>query len=382
MRSQAGLLLLLAFAMLLLLPEAAAAHGVSRGDARFLQSLHGAAIAPLMYLGARHMITGYDHLLFLVGVIFFLYRLKDVLLSVSLFTIGHSVTLLAGVLGGLHANAFIVDAIIGLSIVYKAFENMGGFRRLGWQPDSRAAVLIFGLCHGFGLATKLQEFALPSAGLVANIVSFNVGVELGQIAALSAILIGFTFWRRHPSFARDAFSVNVALMTAGVALASYQMNGYLDARAAAADEARPRAAAASVPSMTMFKVDRVVFTLRPSEGFEYKYRVEQGAGLVYAWTATQRVKYEFHGEHDGAGLGVAVSYEKGDGTRGSGSFVAPAPGIHGWFWENTSDEPMTLTLTSSGFYSWADEFRQRFDPVKHKGIVERTRHELSEPAEK
>src|SRR5882672_976937 len=194
-----------AFAILLLWPHAAAAHGVARGDARFLQSLQGAAIGPLMYLGAKHMVTGYDHLLFLVGVLFFLYRLRDVLLYVSLFTIGHSVTLLAGVLGGFHANAFVVDAIIGLSVVYKAFENVGGFRRLlGWQPDTRAAVLIFGLCHGFCLATKLQEFTLPKTGLVANIVSFNVGVEIGQLLALTAVLIGLTYWRTRPGFLRHA----------------------------------------------------------------------------------------------------------------------------------------------------------------------------------
>jgi len=141
------------------------------------------------------------------------------------------------------------------------------------------------------------------------------------------------------------------------------------------------APAPAVPPMTMFKVDSVVFKLRSSEGFEYKYRIEKGGGLLYAWTATRPVKYEFHGEHDGAGLGVAVSYEKSEGSRGSGSFVAPSSGIHGWYWENTSDEEMTITLTSSGFYSWADEFRQRFDPVKHKGVVDRIRHELSEPAE-
>src|SRR2546430_17241496 len=101
------------------------------------------------------MVTGYDHLLFLVGVIFFLYRLKDVLLYVSLFTIGHSITLLAGVLGGIHANSYIIDAIIGFSVVYKAFDNMNGFERLfGGQPNTKAAVLILGLCHGFGLATR------------------------------------------------------------------------------------------------------------------------------------------------------------------------------------------------------------------------------------
>ena len=137
------------------------AHGVSGKDAVFLQGLDGQAIGPLMYLGAKHMVTGYDHLLFLVGVIFFLYRLKDVLLYVSLFTIGHSLTLLGGVLGGIHANAYLIDAVIGFSVVYKAFENMDGFRRFfGVQPNTRAAVLVFGLFHGFGLATKLQEFAL------------------------------------------------------------------------------------------------------------------------------------------------------------------------------------------------------------------------------
>src|SRR5215211_2802559 len=100
------------------------AHGVSSKDARYLLSLDGPAIIPLMYLGAKHMVTGYDHLLFLVGVIFFLYRLKDILLYVSLFTVGHSLTLLGGALGGIRANPFLIDAVIGLSIVYKGFENM------------------------------------------------------------------------------------------------------------------------------------------------------------------------------------------------------------------------------------------------------------------
>ena len=185
-----GLVFGLMCVVLLGLPAVAAAHGVARGDARFLQTLQGAAVAPLMYLGAKHMVTGYDHLLFLVGVIFFLYRMKDIVQYVSLFTIAHSVTLLAGVLGGIRANPYIVDAIIGLSVAYKAFDNMEGFRRVfGFQPDTRAAVLLFGLFHGFGLATKLQDFALPTNGLVTNIVSFNVGVEIGQMLALTFVLI-------------------------------------------------------------------------------------------------------------------------------------------------------------------------------------------------
>jgi hypothetical protein len=203
------------------------AHGVSGKDALFLQGIQGAAIGPLMYLGAKHMVTGYDHLAFLVGVVFFLYRMKDVVQYVSLFTIGHSVTLLAGVLGGIKADPYIIDAVIGFSVVYKAFDNMDGFKRfLGFQPDPRAAVLVFGLFHGFGLATKLQDFALSPRGLVANIVSFNVGVEIGQVLALMFVLIVLTGWRRRAGFLRHAFVTNGVLMASGFLLAGYQLSGY------------------------------------------------------------------------------------------------------------------------------------------------------------
>src|SRR2546426_1773166 len=203
----------------LLSPHSAIAHNVSKNDAKFVEANEGAAVAPLMYLGAKHMVTGYDHLLFLVGVIFFLYRLKDVVQYVSLFTVGHSVTLLAGVLGGVRANPYIVDAIIGFSVVYKAFDNMDGFRTFfGFQPNTRAAVLIFGLFHGFGLATKLQDFALPKNGLVANIVSFNIGVEIGQMLALTAVLITLSYWRTRSGFLRHAFVTNTVLMTGGFLL--------------------------------------------------------------------------------------------------------------------------------------------------------------------
>ena len=203
------------------------AHGVSGKDAVFLQGLMGRAIIPLMYLGAKHMVTGYDHLLFLVGVIFFLYRLKDVLLYVSLFTIGHSMTLLVGVLGGVRANPFLIDAIIGFSVAYKAFENMDGFKRFfGFQPNTRVAVLVFGLFHGFGLATKLQEFELSPNGLVANIVSFNVGVEIGQGLALTGILIALSYWRTRRGFIDHAFATNAIVMACGFLLVGYQLSGY------------------------------------------------------------------------------------------------------------------------------------------------------------
>lgn len=206
---------------------AAFAHGVADGDKGYIQESAGILFGPFVYLGAKHMVTGYDHLLFLFGVIFYLYRLKEVSLYVTMFAVGHSITLIAGVLLQIQFNAYLIDAIIGLSVVYKALDNLGAFQRwFGFAPDARAATLVFGLFHGFGLATKLQDFELAEDGLVANLIAFNVGVELGQLLALAGILILMGYWRRMSSFAKHAGFANVALAVAGVALTGYQLVGY------------------------------------------------------------------------------------------------------------------------------------------------------------
>ena len=203
------------------------AHGVDDSTKQFLLANQGVSIIPYMYIGAKHMVTGYDHLLFLVGVIFFLYRSKDVMVYVTLFTIGHSITLMFGVLYDLSVNAYLIDAIIGFSIIYKGFDNLGGFKRVfGFQPNTKAAVMIFGLFHGFGLATKIQEFEIPKDGLVENLISFNVGVELGQFSALIMVLLALSFWRKHPSFLRFSTATNALLMSSGVILVGFQMTGY------------------------------------------------------------------------------------------------------------------------------------------------------------
>ena len=201
---------------------------MSGKDALFLQSIKGAAIGPLMYLGAKHMVTGYDHLAFLVGVIFF-----------SATAEGHRAACQPVHAGpqrhaawrrprGIHANPNIIDAIIGFSVVYKAFDNMDGFQRFfGVQPNTRAAVLVFGLFHGFGLATKLQEFQLAPNGLITNIVSFNVGVEIGQVLALTGVLIALSWWRTRSGFFRHAFVTNTALMACGFLLVGFQLSGYV-----------------------------------------------------------------------------------------------------------------------------------------------------------
>lgn len=217
----------IALFIIIALKSAAFAHGVGEDDRAFIEGASGMAIGPYMYLGAKHMVTGYDHLLFLVGVIFFLYRLKDVGTYVTLFAIGHSTTLLIGVLFDIRANPYIVDAIIGLSVVYKALDNLDAFRTLfGRAPNPKAAVLIFGFFNGFGLATKLQELTLAKEGLVPNLISFNIGVELGQFTALGAILIAMNLWRSTGSFRRSAIAANAALMCAGFVLVGYQLTGY------------------------------------------------------------------------------------------------------------------------------------------------------------
>ena len=203
------------------------AHGVADGDKGYIQETTGFLFAPFVYLGAKHMVTGYDHLLFLFGVIFFLYKMKDIGIYVTMFAVGHSLTLLFGVIANISVSPYLIDAIIGLSVVYKALDNLGAYQRwFGFQPNTKAATLIFGLFHGFGLATKLQDFQLAPDGLILNLISFNIGVELGQLLALGAILIVMGFWRRTQGFWRHAYTANVVLMSLGFILTGYQLAGF------------------------------------------------------------------------------------------------------------------------------------------------------------
>ncbi len=227
-RLRRSLLLPVLSALLFLVAPEALAHGVAEGDKGFIQESSGVMLLPFIYMGAKHMITGYDHLLFLFGVIFFLYRLKDVGLYVTLFAVGHSVTLLLGVLMEISVSAYVIDAIIGFSVVYKALDNLGAFQRwFGYQPDTRTATLVFGLIHGFGLATKILDYQIAADGLIPNLIAFNVGVEIGQLLALSAILIAMGYWRRTAGFWRHAYTANVAMMSAGFLLMGYQLTGLI-----------------------------------------------------------------------------------------------------------------------------------------------------------
>ena len=219
--------LLLAVAAVLLWADAALAHAVTLGDKGYIQEVTGVHFIPFLYLGAKHMVTGYDHILFLFGVIFFLYGLKQIGIYVSLFAIGHSTTMLLGVWLDFGISSYIIDAIIGFSVVYKALDNLGAFPRwFGVQPSTKAATLIFGFLHGFGLASRIIDYEILPDGLWPNLIAFNIGVEVGQLVALAAILVAMRYWRAMPSFARQAYAANVLLMTAGFALMGLQITGY------------------------------------------------------------------------------------------------------------------------------------------------------------
>ena len=220
------MVLLATIAITLLWAEAALAHAVTLGDKGYIQEITGPQIIPFLYLGAKHMVTGYDHILFLFGVIFFLYGMKEIGIYVTLFAIGHSTTMLAGVWFNFGINSYIIDAIIGFSVVYKALDNLGAFQRwFGVQPNTKAATLIFGFLHGFGLSSKILDYNISPDGLLVNLLAFNVGVEIGQLTALAAILVFMNRWRAMPVFGRQAYTVNVIMMGLGFYLMGFQLIG-------------------------------------------------------------------------------------------------------------------------------------------------------------
>ena len=216
-------LLSVGFVLLLCWIGPASAHDVSSADSTLISSNPGLNVILYGWLGAKHMITGYDHLLFLVGVVYYLREIRDITILVTLFALGHTTTLIWGVLASIEINAFVADAIIGLSVAYKGIDNLGGFQSLfGETPNERYAVFVFGLFHGLGLATKLQDLGIHPDGLLGNLLAFNLGVELGQITALFVVVLVLRRFN-HQKLAVMRWTVNGGLVVAGFALMTYQL---------------------------------------------------------------------------------------------------------------------------------------------------------------
>jgi len=211
--------------LILLIPAVSLAHGISEADK---QAMLAGGYLRYVWLGATHMLTGYDHLLFIFGVIFFLTGFQDIVKYITIFTVGHSLTLVFATILGISANYFLVDAVIALSVCYKGFDNLDGFKKFldRTSPNLMAVIFCFGLVHGFGLSTRLQQLPLGDSGLIMRILSFNIGVEIGQIIALAIMLLIISGWRKTKSFTQFSTISNVGLIVAGAFLFLMQMHGF------------------------------------------------------------------------------------------------------------------------------------------------------------
>ncbi|WP_206675249.1 HupE/UreJ family protein [Mariprofundus sp. NF] len=306
-----------------------------------------------MWIGATHMLSGYDHLAFVFGIIFFLSNFRDIVKYVSAFTIGHSITLIYATFNGVQLNYFLIDAVIALSVCYIAFANIDGFRKyLNINPPNMMLMIVgLGLIHGFGLSTRLQELPLSEDSLLLNIISFNVGIEFGQITALAVMLLLIAAWRKRHSFKAFSLIANYSLIIAGGLLFLMQMHdfshdGEKGNVAVAAELTQP------IKSNQMnAKQDTITVTVPARGDVEYKLILTKGASLQYSWkTDGAELFFDFHGEPKGDETGYFESYSKSTESVLSGSLVAPFEGTHGWYWKNNTQSPVRVVLEIKGAY--------------------------------
>jgi hypothetical protein len=351
---------------LLTLTQVAQAHGITATDRAAMLS---GGYLRYVGLGASHMLTGYDHLLFLLGVMFFLTKFKDIAKFITAFTIGHCITLIGATFLKITMNYFLIDALIALTVIYKGFDNVDGFKKyLNMKsPNLLKLVFVFGLIHGFGLSTRLQQLPLgdDSLGLFLRIISFNAGVEVGQIAALSVMLVVLAGWRKTASFKRFSGVANVGLMIGGALLFLMQMHGWV--HETSADEfpvgQTPHSALhAKMPAgvTTDGTTDKnsewsapIKITVPPGQGLEYKYLLAKDAVMQYSWATDtgDSLFFDFHGEPTGGKAGYFKSFEKGTANKSEGSFTAPFAGTIGWYWKNKTSGTVIVTLKAKGNYS-------------------------------
>jgi HupE / UreJ protein len=331
--------------LMLLSAGTALAHGISDADR---QDMIDGGVTQYIKLGASHMLTGYDHLLFLLGVVFFLTKFRDIAKFITAFTVGHSITLIFATFMGISTNYYLIDAVIALTVVYKGFDNLGGFRKVFKidSPSLVALVFIFGLVHGFGLSTRLQLLPLGDEGLLLRILSFNLGVELGQIVGLSVMLFVLNAWRRTGSFLRFSRVVNVGLVLAGLGLFVFQLNGYAgDRNAVVVETSETEEVAAAWQDTTTIII--------PANGArEYKFGIELGAVLEYEWQIDAgELYYDFHGEAHDAKPDEFTSFEIATSNSAVGTLTAPFTGRAGWYWKNKADQPVVIQLYTRGQYA-------------------------------
>jgi hypothetical protein len=341
------------------------AHGISEADK---QSMIAGNYMKYIELGASHMLTGYDHLLFLFGVIFFLTKFKDIVKFITAFTLGHSITLIFATFMAITANYYLGDAIIAITVIYKGFDNLDGFKKyLNMKsPNLLMLVFIFGLIHGFGLSTRLQQLPLGTDGLLFKIISFNVGVEVGQVLALTIMLVILNVWRKSASFEKFSTVSNFSLIVLGVLLFLMQMHGYshqIQANELAFSKLQHSQSHKTTPSVIATKPEKLVmqnktvsqeetkwdftktFIIGAGKSIEYKLKKEKGERYKYLWSCNQGMLfYDFHGEPVVNPMNTFKSYEKGTKKSSTGSHTPLFEGTHGWYWKNITTDTVEVTL--------------------------------------
>ena len=364
--------------ILTLLSQLAYGHGMSEAERQAI--IEGGNLRYL-WIGATHMLTGYDHLMFVFGIIFFLTNFRDIVKYVTAFTLGHSVTLIYATYNGIQLNYFLIDAVIALSVCYIAFANIDGFRKyLAIKPPNMMLMIIgLGLIHGFGLSTRLQALPLSEDSLLLNIISFNAGIELGQISALAAMLVLVAMWRKSQSFGAHSRIANYALIMFGLLLFLVQTHDYSHSSPSedlttGADSspgiiATDVVAATGIPgeSQPSQWKDSITITIPARSGKEYKFQLVKGALLEYSWkTDSKKLYYDFHGEPKGDTTGYFESFKNSTDSQSSGSIAAPFEGTIGWYWENKSPLPVNVVLQTRGTYQMVTAKKE----LKNDSLIE------------
>lgn len=334
------------------------AHGMSEEEKSII--IEGGNLRYIL-IGATHMLSGYDHLLFIFGIIFFLTRFKDIIKYISAFTIGHSITLIWATFNTVQVDYFLIDAVIGLSVCYIAFQNLDGFKRYlnVRQPNMLAMILGLGLIHGLGLSTRLQQLPLSEDQLLMNIISFNIGIEVGQVVALAAMLVFMSAFRKRKSFSVVSKICNASLILAGGLLFMMQMHGYEHVAKAEEFAGGPKISAREErKDFSSFAGARDTISIQiPARGDkEYKLQLKAGESFQYAWKADNgELFFDFHGEPAGDTTGNFTSFNQSTDREYAGSLTATFAGTHGWYWKNTTSSPVTITLMLKGEYERLDE---------------------------
>jgi hypothetical protein len=356
----------------LLLSQLASAHGMSEAEK---QSIIDGGNLSYLWLGATHMLSGYDHLAFVFGIIFFLTTFRDIAKYVTAFTLGHSVTLIYATFNGIQMNYFLIDAVIALSVCYIAFSNIDGFRKyLNIEPPNMLLMIIgLGLIHGFGLSTRLQQLPLSEDDLLLNIISFNVGIELGQISALAVMLILIATWRKRHSFQTFSLVANYGLIIMGGLLFLMQMHGY-EHNANPEDfsaSTKMTAPVASNKTVTHPAREDIIKIIIPARGDkEYKLSIGKGVTLQYSWkTDGTELFYDFHGEPAGDTTGYFKSFKKATDSKASGSLITIFAGTHGWYWKNNNPFAVTITLNVKGEYQKPKDILPKVAPIQKSNTI-------------